>query len=136
MHDPGGFFTFGGSASVENQSFLHPKKSLSFEDLLVFAGGLPVAGGGGPVCSRTSGVFAVAEEEKVGVFVRHVEGGGKIPRVGGVEIGVGDGGSGEGGVESLGREVVEDELFIGGVESESGRQFNGVRRRRDFHFLE
>ena len=74
VHDPLGLLAAGGSAFVEDEGFLHPQEGPTWRtvNLLVFAGGFPVAGSGGSVGPQSGRVLPVPEAEEVPLSLPHL----------------------------------------------------------------
>lgn len=74
MHDPLGLLAAGGTALVEDEGLLHPKKGPTggTVNLFVFAGGFPVASAGGSVGPKAGRVLPVPEAEEVPLSVPHL----------------------------------------------------------------
>lgn len=71
MHDPVGFLSFRSSASVKDQSFLHPDKCFGLKYLLVFPCRFPVTSMGGSVGSHAGWIFSIPHAEEVPFFFAH-----------------------------------------------------------------
>lgn len=131
MHHPVGALAAGGAADMEDEGLLHTDGPGTAADGAVLAGGLPVALRGGSVCAGAVGVLAVERGEKIPLHIAAAEAreGGEVPRLGFVELDLGDGVDAEGTAEDLALEVVADELLVGGVEAKAGGKEGGRLRR-------
>lgn len=62
VHNPVALLTFGRSASVENEGFLHTNKGTSFRavNFPILTGCLPVTGFGCSISPQTSWIFPIS----------------------------------------------------------------------------
>jgi hypothetical protein len=73
VHHPRRLLPTGRAAEVEHERLLHADEHVAAaEDLLVPAGGLPVAGGGGAVGAHPRRVLAVLVAEEVPLLLAHL----------------------------------------------------------------
>ncbi|BAS85333.1 Os03g0624700, partial [Oryza sativa Japonica Group] len=152
VHHPAGLGALGRPPAVEHQRLLHAGERAAVEDLLVLAGGLPVAGVRGAVGADPRRVLAVAHAEEVPLLLPHAclacishpstlrscvrtidqfihlyvcicsRLTGEVPWLALVEVDVGDGAGGEAEVGDLAGEVVRHQLLVRRVEPEPRRQ--------------
>jgi hypothetical protein len=73
VHDPSGLLPARRAAAVEDERLLHAHEDAAApEDLLVLAGGLPVAGLRGAVGPRARRVLAILVAEEVPLLLPHL----------------------------------------------------------------
>jgi hypothetical protein len=73
VHDPAGLLAARGAAAVEDEGLLHADEDAAApEDLLVLAGGLPVAGLRGAVGPGPRRVLAILVAEEVPLLLPHL----------------------------------------------------------------
>lgn len=83
VHDPVGFLSLGGSATVENKCLLHAHQQSLWpvaHHIPVLACGLPVARIGGSVGSHPSWVLPVSQAEEIPLLLPHLRLVCKIPQ--------------------------------------------------------